>query len=794
MPRKYVVELNIVTAAAEAAARKSVSTLEGVERAALKGAVSWEKAGERAAAAAVKLAERQIRENSRAVEAAIKSAEKLLASREKAEAKAAIAATRTAERQAREASKAADQAIRSAEKLLATREKAEAKAASVAAKASERQNRENNRAADAAIRDANRVLAAREKADRKAEASAAKAAERQAREASRAADAAIRSAEKLLAARERTEAKAAAEIDKAATRAVRAEEKKAQQLDAIQNRFLVKDSRRRVEFERRKEEAAKKAADKSSLLAEGISTVAGSFALLGGAGAILSAIATSFTLAAEKAYEAQKLVKEYRESLLELAALKGQIGDTSQTLKEDIALRSVTLQTAAEANKFQQTALGVGASSIDTATEQRFISRDEFTKAMTSVGAQQVATGLTPDVAGQLVGTIPMLLGRRTDAEETTREVERMRRTFDPGGASFGSLSAQYLSAATPLVTSGIMDKNEAAALTSAFSVASPGQAGERLQQFTRGTIGALGRGRKVTGMEGAYSESQGEYLRSIGATDQESAIQIANRISDDLEKQRATAAAAGKKFSPQTYLQERGYGDQEARLAVLEYAGMHKTGQFEKAFLAPAQRLPTLAEAQDPVTKFQRTDPVGIERKSKLTEEFAGIATGAGPKEYYESLLRATFSKEKLEGNKRLPKTYEETLAVSWNPLDPNFSGDARRGLEERALRDLATERQRVTGKAPPGQGLGGLLGDVPLFATTDFEERAKIAAGMAGEIGSAGGDVLPGSDKIRDAAGMMLDAASMMQKAMEQKPKPAGQKPPPAPLRGAQPPNKRP
>lgn len=506
-------------------------------------------------------------------------------------------------------------------------------------------------------------------------------------------------------------------------------------------------------------------------------------------GAAVSAAANLITQSFEKArdiaLEAVNSVVHYREAILELAALKGQIGQSSTAVKEDLAFRSKTLQTAEASRTFQLTALGVGESSIDNAMGQRLISKDDFRKAMEYGGAFQAAEGGSAEAHAQLVGLLPSLIGRRTTGEEVFQKEAQLYKIFQPGGASYTSLANQY-SKLAPLITSGQYDPMEAAALLSAFSTTNKEGAGENFQQFTRATLGGIGRMRGAS-IEGA--EKQGEYLKSIGVTDQlikatpakQLPFAIANLVTADMNQQREAAAARGEEFNPYVYLRHKGYGNEQDLGALLQYQGLLNTGALQGTFmpLASQEAMPTFEQAMKPVKSAQRTDPAMLERSVQLGSEQANVAIGT-PLEYYGKLQRRAYDRLKARGETGSVWGSFEDYQKDWllggekrldKEIQDMFVEEMKgRGMSEEQIRPhLEAMENARSGKADSGFNRWATRHVWDPIEMRSNEERAAIFGRVGEAVGQAGGDVLPGGAELARAAQASLEAAQQSQDAMK-------------------------
>jgi hypothetical protein len=478
--------------------------------------------------------------------------------------------------------------------------------------------------------------------------------------------------------------------ERAAERAAKAQEREAARLAAVQDRYLKKEYNARVRLEAQKQKAAEASAAAAGQFAMRVAELAG------GAGA-LSFIREAFEKAADSAYNAQKMVKDYREALLELAALKGDAGKTTQAVKQDLEFRAQTLQTQQQAIDFQKAFLGVGESAIDKPGMPGVITQAEADRLKVRAGQFQAAEGGSATTHGRLAGTLLNLAGGRTDADKVFREEQQLYRIFKPGGFEFSSGAEQYGKLA-PLIKSDVVGKMDAAALLSAYSVNNPLGAGEDVERFIRGTAGGLG---KMRGAAIEGGEKQAEYLRRLGATNQMTPVQIGKLISRDLSNQEIGSAQGGRVFNAYDYLMHHGYTEEETRKSLLGFHGMNRTGAFTNQFevLARPEALPTAAEAAADRVVPPRPARPGAGRPSSPRRP-RRPASGSGPQEYKATLDRIVFAKLKARGRRRATSRTTARAGPrtrSWSPGPSAPSG----------TKYLQDERHRV---GLPGKDFGGL------------------------------------------------------------------------------------
>ena len=512
---------------------------------------------------------------------------------------------------------------------------------------------------------------------------------------------------------------------------------------------------------------------------------AGSFALsmlgIDSAKAVVGTIIANFDEARQSAYQAARMVNDYRESLLELSALKGKmgLGGTTETVKEEIAFRSQTLQKAEESKKYQTMALGTGQSSVNAG----LISQDEFTKAMVYGGKMQAVSGADPAAMGALTGLTPSMMGRKTNAKEVAARTQQYFDTFQLGGAEAPNLVKQF-NALSSLAVSGVYDDRQLAGLLSAFSTSKPegSEAKTVVEQFTRATLGGI----DATGKPRIQNaENRDEYLTKLGVTDEflkqtkasDQPFKIADLVAEDLEKQRE---AQGPSFNPVTYLKKAGYGNQEDVGALIQYAGLKKTGQLKQFMdVASPEKAKTFEQAMAPVERTQQTSPEFQQRKAALAGDLAQTAVGAGQNEYLESLRRLAFARRKAgvgfggAAEVETDESYETTRDRSmFNPAEMLFQHRLKTQVEADAL--LKQEARRVG--VPGYEKFDPESDEYKLGIQTTLGDEGTYR--LAQEVAKHGGNVLPGYESVQSKAATSLDASA----AFENLQKTGGVKPAPA------------
>lgn len=511
-----------------------------------------------------------------------------------------------------------------------------------------------------------------------------------------------------------------------------------------------------------KSDAEEKASEKSISLAKAVGGFALSMLGIDSAKAVISAIADSFDMARESAYSASKMVTDYRESLLELAALKGKVGQTTEVTKEEIAFITQTHQKPEDARKYQLAVLGAMEAAVGNQ-----ITEDEAKKATVLGGKFQAVEGGEAGAHGRLVGMLPLLSDKKITGEQVFQKTQQLYNIQKPGQfATFTQAIDQYAKL-MPLIQSGVLDEMGAMALLTGYS-ASPEEAATKVEQLARATSGSVGR---TTGGKAKGGMARNEYIKSLGLTDEklkhikasDLVVTIGNAIADDLIDQEKKAAERGEELNPLEYLQKKGYVQQEDRNALLQYTGLRKSKLLEEKFLplAAPEALPDAEKATEDIEEKIKHEPHIRARDAAFAEQVANIAVGAGQEEVLRDVMQSAFARVRARpgGKQELPfETYEQVQGLG--SLDPgNLLHGYRRKVAIEAQRGLAVEAARVGVDVDPNlimgdqqaiPGVGGLLGLMGVGPELPPAELFEIAK----KVKAAGGEIAPEMEDVTEAA----------------------------------------
>jgi hypothetical protein len=490
---------------------------------------------------------------------------------------------------------------------------------------------------------------------------------------------------------------------------------------------------------------------KSEVAAAALGKALGSFAVqmvgLQSIQSIGEKIIESFTKARDIVLASVDSLKEYREQVLELAALKDDLGQTTAQVQEQLKFRAQTLQDRRGADEFQKAILGAGESVIDKNGRQGLMSEDEFKKFMVMAGQFQAAEGGSAETHGTLAGLIPQNAGgKRLTAAEAFAKEEQLYSIFKPGVfQNFTSAANQYQKL-TPMIQNEVFSDMEGAALMSAFSTSSKEEAGTMTKWFAQATAGNLGR-KGMPRIEG--SEPIGEYYKSLGLTDQDSVFKIADTVIADMNKAEFEARKRGQNFNALHWLGTKGFANEEQRTALMAYRGATKSGQLQM-FMDLAKNGPK-GEAAAKIEQFRTRDMAGINRRVSIEEEAAQV-NDAAQTEYYDALMRHAYASYRAENPGVVSGTYDEYIK------DQKLGGQRR--LHGIAAQLLGRELRRVGGGVDqealdeslnPGIGTFQALG--PIEMARRFREVRDI-------IDMRGGNILPGNYAVPAAVQGLEDS----------------------------------
>lgn len=491
---------------------------------------------------------------------------------------------------------------------------------------------------------------------------------------------------------------------------------------------------------------------------DGIKTL-GTFALgmagISTASSVFSEISANFQRIKQNALDATGVLQGYREALKELAALKGNTGNTGKEMVSDLQFRAQTAQTRDASIAFQSAAIGSGEGIIDTNDIKKNISPEEFKKSLVFGGKLQTVTNGSPDVLGEVMGNMPRLMGGRQDAASVANQVSRVYELLKPGSSSLASGFRQFNEAA-PYISNGILSIEEAASMQAGYSNINKDGAATMVDQAVRATTGSITRNRKVRGIEGANNAGTAKYLRGIGATVGMKPFEMLKLMKADIAAQQAKAKAEGREFNPASYLTGKGYGNQEDMMAVL---GFNVEG-WDKTFAPKMADKDLGKKGMADVEARLAHDPSSVARRADITDELGQMAPGIG-KEGINSYYRAAYNKLKV-GNQNFaaaPKFDEVRTQTGFNPNEMYFANM----LQTEFSNILEGEAGRVgvpSGRRTTRTGAYGA-------ASTEIKQNYsdEEAMGLLEDIQRKGGGTLEDLlKKLTDQTALMLKNSNVV------------------------------
>lgn len=498
----------------------------------------------------------------------------------------------------------------------------------------------------------------------------------------------------------------------------------------------------------------------------------GTIAIFGAIKSAASAFANELERAAVAAEKSGFTTTDKRADIRELAMIKGQAGDTGKTERQLLELRNKTLQSRQEAMQFEKEMFGSGASFLSDAQTKRRMSREEFGKLETMMGAQQAMTGMDAGRVGGFAGILPLALNKPAGQEATADEAARLGLSlvemFQKSAAPPAVLMEQFRKTISLTTTGAFRNAGEQGALMGAMGSIMGEGTGDATQQFVRATSGSLMRMRGGAVMEGLTEDGfqkRAEYLQGIGAKPGMDAISIGRLIAGDMQTKEQGYIQAGKSREEaaaltRTYLEGRGYNGSIEDITALS---TFKTvlPELDKSFMPTAQNPPKLADSMEPVNRFRRGDPLAMQRKRELASDAATAAEGMGGQEFVNELRRAIFETMKARGDAdpifgkagvKVTGTFEEFTAGK--------TGMVRAAAIDQAAakflnQQLPRDQQIDLTQAWEGFGVGSML---------DAGGRAKTLGQQAMRVRAAGGNVVPGAGQ---AIGEARKAEALLERA---------------------------
>jgi hypothetical protein len=515
---------------------------------------------------------------------------------------------------------------------------------------------------------------------------------------------------------------------------------------------------------------------------------AGAFALsmmgLNSASVIVHALAEKFDALRLQTIAAAKEVMGYRVEVLELAAMKDRLGNTTPEVEEQLQFRQKTLQSRQAAIAFSTAAEGAGQAAIGVN-----ITREAFTKGKEAAGKLQAMENSDPAAYGALFGTLALEAAKGTTGEELAGMINKEYQISKPGKFVSMAQYAHQREQLTPYVQTGALTGAQASALVSAISTQlPPEEAATVARQILVSTSADFMRARKMKVLAGTEQETSAEYFQKhLGLSALAATQEIWEAAAADINKEAVKAKAKGEFFSADRYLMEHGLTNAEARRGYAIMAGLYKQEQWQKTF-QPLIDLPLDPAALDKIqaTRMGR-EPLLLQRQADLAHDVAQATLSTRAAGALAQLQRAAF--ERLAASGKVSGTFEEWQGL--NPLSrlwadsPLGHGYTAVNLEAERMLKAEADRVGVPFALKPGEKGAyqsmfdaapelTYIGDEALFA---LQQRVQRAGGnpLAG--------VATDSKRAADSLERMEKAISKPSSAMAPPPAPDAGPPPPLP-----------
>jgi hypothetical protein len=418
-----------------------------------------------------------------------------------------------------------------------------------------------------------------------------------------------------------------------------------------------------------------------------------------------------------------------------------------------LALRQASLMTTEEAVRFEQGVMNRG----QTAITGRMISKADMAELTKYGGALTTATGAEAGPVGELIGSLPAL-GRATAAAPLTaaagkQQLSAYYNAFLAGGSNLSSAVRQFTAnqayATQPEIFSNAID---AAIVQSAFSLASPDEAGTLMNQFVRATTGAIGKGRGVKQLEGDTARV-GEYVRGLGVTDQMTAPEIGSLIGADLMENKRIAEAQGLKFNQYAYLRTKGYGNEEDIKSLFLYGGMARGGQLGEIARAAYGGGDELDKA---IRTYQGGDFEAQQRKADLLGEMRKMGKGSPMGAAIEKIAYENYAQQH-----DMSYTYEQMTASDWGSR-----AWFAQGTMAAALKEHFGVAAKAAGIDLPAMDMSAMSMAERRDAAAALYDRLQQAPalggpaqGTTGPVADAAGKVVQGLKQVADHTKALVD-----------------------------------
>jgi hypothetical protein len=466
-----------------------------------------------------------------------------------------------------------------------------------------------------------------------------------------------------------------------------------------------------------------------------IGAVQGYVAAYAGFGAIVGAVravAEYMDQIRRDTIEAAKEVIGFRREVLALAAMKGQLGQSTPETVAQLKFRGATLQTRADALALSQAAAGAGQAALG-----KNLTGAAFEEGKIAAGKLQALEG---DVGaggayGALYGTLALEAKKGTTGRQMAGQFAKEFQIQQPGTFVNMAQYAHQRQMLSPFVQTGALSGSEASALVSALSLEMPpDQAATAATQILSSTSADFMRARGMKTLPGTEHETSAAYFQGhLGLKTTATSKEIWEAAADDIIKESKKPGWIGA----DKYLASHGLTNAEARrgyAAMSAVRAQGQWGQFQELIDAPLDP----SSIYGPHAARAGREPVLLERKTEIAHDAMAMQRGTTAEGGLAQIQQLAFERLKAEG--KIAGTFDEWkgrgyLGQAWDTLTSGRESYHEQ-VNVQAQTMLAAEAQRVgvgfhiptSVNAQTGARTTGYMGDEALFR---LQEKVQAAGG---------------------------------------------------------------
>jgi hypothetical protein len=517
----------------------------------------------------------------------------------------------------------------------------------------------------------------------------------------------------------------------------------------------VKRLAQRLGLERQLTAESTKQVGVTKQLAEGTTALMGAFAGIGAVVSGLSAISRYYAQIREDTAGAVREMVHFREQVLALAAMKDRLGDSTTEAADQMRFRAQTAQTKEAALGLSQAAEGAGQAAIGAN-----ITREAFEEGKVTAGRVQAMENSDAGAIGDLYGTYALEARKGATGKELGAKFAQGFAISQPGRFRTTAEFANQRSQVSPYVQTGVISSGQADALVSAFSLVNKEQSATLTRQALNAVTADFLRNRRMKLLPGQENETSAEYFqKTLSLKEDTTPMQRLRAVADDLNKQQDLAQKAGKQFNANDYLLKHSVLNQESRQAYMAFAGLVKSGQWDKKFSPMIDKQFNANDINQRHQNFLIRDPVGKQRQAEMARDASTAMRANSPIGLLESLQRQEF--EKLKAQKKITGTFEE-----WQKRDMlgTMSDDVLYGGFHSQVNTAVTKRLTESAKR------AGINSDEINYGRNVFGGRVHRIASEQQQARFAQKLEAAGVNPLEESAKMLMQAATMMVDAAKQ------------------------